>query len=129
SILHAMTIELATQHVIGVLQNDLHLKNYLVSGRKIYTLDSASMEFDDKPLNKKVSLTNLALFFAQLGVGTDELRQKLFHVYTKSRGWIIKEADVDHLMQSLKNWNQLRKQRYEKKIFRNCTTFALKETV
>lgn len=124
AILHAVTIELATQHVLGIVQKDLHLKNFLISQNQIYTLDGGSIYFNDGILPKQESLKYLALFFAQLGVGQEELIQKLFETYAQSRGWHIRKYDCDYLNNSLKNWNRTRWQRYQKKIFRNCTAYA-----
>lgn len=119
-----VTLELATQHVLGVVQRDLHLKNILISNRKIYTLDGSDIICEPKTLDKKASLDHLALFFSQLGAGTKNLRHALFQHYAKSRGWLVKKADVVFLNQSLKKWNDLRWRRYQKKIMRNCTAFT-----
>ena len=124
-LMRAVTIELATQHVLGVVQRDLHFKNILIKGKHIYTLDGGSIEFTDGLLPKKQSLEHLALFFAQLGVGTEEIQRELFHTYTKARGWLVKKADVECLQAALKKWNNSRWKRFEKKIARNSTAFGL----
>jgi tRNA A-37 threonylcarbamoyl transferase component Bud32 len=123
-LMRAATIELATQHVLGIVQRDLHLKNFLVTSKTIYTLDGGSIEQFDGPLSKKESLEHLGLFFAQLGAGTNELQQELFDLYTSSRGWIVRPADIELLQQSVKKWIALRRSRYQKKVLRNCTAFS-----
>jgi tRNA A-37 threonylcarbamoyl transferase component Bud32 len=123
-LMRAVTIEIATQHVLGIVQRDLHLKNFLVTSKTIYTLDGGSIEQFDGPLSKKESLDHLGLFFAQLGVGSDKLQQELFNLYTQSRGWIVRPADLDLLKQSTKKWIALRRERYQKKIQRSCSAFA-----
>lgn len=124
SILHAVTIELATQHVVGIIQHDLHFKNFLLKGNQIYTLDGASIENFHELLPKKMSIDHLALFFSQLGVGTEQLRQTLFHIYAQSRGWIVKRADTRFLEASIKKWDEHRKKKYQEKIQRNSSQFA-----
>ncbi len=124
SLMQAFTIELATHHVMGIMQNDLHLKNFLVQGNRILTLDGGSISVSDEPLDKKASLDNLALFFAQLGVGTEKLQDELFQLYAKSRGWLVKPADIQFLQQSLKNWLNTRWRRYETKIARSSSAFG-----
>lgn len=124
SVLHAFTIELATQHVLGIIQHDLHFKNFLLKGNQIYTLDGGSIESFHELLPKKTSLEHLALFFSQLGVGTDDLQQALFQCYTQSRGWIVKPADTQLLHSAVKKWNELRKNNYLEKIQRNCSAFV-----
>lgn len=123
-LMRAVIVELATQHVLGVVQHDLHLKNFLVTSKTIYTLDGGSIEQCEGPLSKKDSLEHLGLFFAQLGAGTEALRKELFDIYTQSRGWIVRPADIELLQQSTKKWNALRWQRYQKKIMRDCTAYG-----
>ncbi|HSW71695.1 MAG TPA: hypothetical protein VLH77_06975, partial [Gammaproteobacteria bacterium] len=117
--LHALTVELATQHVLGVLQEDLHLKNFLVAAEKIYTLDGGSIRSHAKPLSKKQSLNNLALFFSQLGIANQYLQQQLFETYVQARSWLIKKSDLLFLQKTLHNWNCTRWWNYSKKIFRS----------
>lgn len=124
SILHAFTIELATQHVVGIMQHDLHFKNFLFKGNQIYTLDGGSVESFHELLPKKTSLEHLALFFSQLGVGTEDLQRTLFHIYAQSRGWLIKRQDLKFLSEATKKWDEQRKINYQKKIQRNCSAFV-----
>jgi len=123
-LLHAVTIELATQHVLGVLQHDLHFKNFIVRRKNIFTLDGGDIEIFDKPLGKKESLDNLALFFSQLGVDTHELQQYLFQTYTRARGWLVKERDIFMLQSALEKWNRKRLRQFSKKIMRNSSSFV-----
>lgn len=123
-LLHAVTLELATHHVMGIEQNDLHLKNMLVQGNHIYTLDGGSVTCIEQPLDKKSSLDNLALFFSQLGVGTEKIQQELFQAYTRARGWLVKPADISYLQNAVEYWNDTRWRQYETKIFRSCTAFG-----
>lgn len=123
TLMRSFTIELATQHVLGILQNDLHLNNFLVTDKRIYTLDGAAITQFDMPLDKKNSLENLGLFFAQLGVGTEKLQQELFQIYVKARGWLVKKEDLHLLKIAFKTSWQERWRRYHKKIFRNCSAF------
>ena len=124
SILHALTIELATQHVVGIMQHDLHFKNFLLKGNQIYTLDGGSVESFHELLPKKFSMDHLALFFSQLGVGTEALQQTLFQIYAQSRGWLVKHADTKFLNAAVKKWNEKRRKNYQEKIFRNCSQFV-----
>ncbi len=104
-VMHAAVIELATQHVLGIVQNDLHLKNLLVQGKQIYTLDGSTIEYHEgSPLERKLSLDHLALFFTQLGVGAEQLQQELFKTYSKARGWIVRKPDVKFLHTAIEKW-------------------------
>ena len=121
--LQAVILELATQHVLGILQIDLHLKNFLVTEKNIYTLDGGKISRFDRPLDKKTSMEYLALFLVQLGVGVSELQTKLFLFYAKSRGWLLKPADILFFDKMMFKNNKERRKRYLKKIFRTCTAF------
>lgn len=120
----AVIIELATQHVLGVLQHDMHLKNFLLTEKVIYTLDGAQIELFPHLLSKKASMNNLALFLSQLGVGVQAFQEKLFKHYAKARGWLLKPEDIGELFLLIKHWDEVRWQRFEKKIFRECSDFS-----
>ena len=104
-ILKPVIVELATQHVLGVLQHDLHLKNFLLTEKTVYTLDGAQVELFPNLLSKKPSVNNLALFLSQLGVGVEECQEKLFRYYAKSRGWMLKSEDINEIYFLIKKWN------------------------
>jgi tRNA A-37 threonylcarbamoyl transferase component Bud32 len=122
-LLRPVVVEIATQHVLGIVQHDLHLNNFLLTKKKIYTLDGAQIERKPPLLPKKESMKNLALFLSQLGVGVTTCQEQLFKVYAEARGWQVKADDLTTLFLFIKQWDQKRWQRYERKIFRNCTHF------
>lgn len=124
SLMNAMIVELATQHVLGILQHDLHFKNFLVRKKHIYTIDGGDLEIFDKPLSKRDSLDNLGLFFSQLGVGTDDLQKNLFQAYARSRGWLVKKYDLAYLRAALSRWTAKRWADYREKIMRTCSAFV-----
>ncbi len=123
-LMHAVTLELATQHVLGILQHDLHFKNFLIKGKNIYTLDGGEVEISHTPLDKKESLNNLGLFCAQLGVEAKGLMQILFQTYAKSRGWLIKKQDIDDLKSAMLKHSKKRWKNFRKKIMRTCSAFV-----
>jgi tRNA A-37 threonylcarbamoyl transferase component Bud32 len=123
-ILQRVVLELATQHVLGVLQKDLHLNNFLLTDKTIYTLDGAQIEQYPRLLTKKISMLNLTLFFSQLNVGTEIEQEHLFRFYAKSRGWLLKNNDIAELFFMIKKWGKHRWQQFEKKITRACSSFV-----
>lgn len=128
-ILKEITLELATQHVLGIVQRDLHLKNFLITNQQIYTLDGGNITQHHDVLPKKESLDHLALFFSQLGAGTEKLQDELFQIYIKARGWIIKKSDVAMLQNAIYKWTKTRWLDYNAKIKRNCTAIGHKRTL
>ncbi len=132
-ILEKMMVELATQHVLGVLQRDLHFKNFLVDqdsissvreAVRIYTLDGGSITCLPHVLPQSVCLPIIALFLSQCGVGVEEMQWALYQHYAKARGWWVQAADGRALFEAIERHHAKRWKRYEKKIFRNCTDFA-----
>jgi len=122
-LMRSVTIEIATQHVLGILQHDLHLKNFLVTESFIYTLDGGKISKFDHPLDKKISMEYLSLLLAQLGVGVSDLQLALFDIYTKSRGWLVKPSDINDFKKMIAQHTQKRWRSYQKKIFRTCSAF------
>lgn len=122
--LRSIILELATQHVLGVVQHDLHLNNFLVAEKHVYTLDGAQIELLPNKLDKKQSMNNIALFLSQLGAGVKQYQQELFLFYAKARGWIIKKDDFRELFNLIKKWNDERWQKYKKKIVRESSHFS-----
>ncbi len=123
-LMHAVVVELATQHVLGIVQRDMHFKNILVTRKQLYTLDGANIVAIHRPLGKKASLDHLGLFFAQFGVGTDALQKTLFQSYAASRGWLVKQADTVYLQRCIKKYNRQRWLHYQEKTTRNCSAFV-----
>ncbi len=138
SVLSAVIVELATQHVLGIVQKDLHLKNFLISGYplvedvvtnkpdnlKVYTLDGAQIEQKSERLDRSDSMENVALLLSQLGVGYEEWQALFFKRYAKARGWILKSEDYTELFTWLEKWKSLRWKKYSQKIFRDSTQHA-----
>lgn len=123
-LLKAVIIEIATQHVLGLLQHDLHLKNFLLTERTVYTLDGAQIEVFPHLLTKQVSVSNLVLFLSQLGVDMEQHQEVLFKHYAEARGWSLKKDDFTDLFLQIKKCNELRWKKYSQKIFRNSSNFA-----
>lgn len=121
--LEAIVLELATQHVFGIVQRDLHFNNFLITDNIIYTLDGSQIQKKQSPLSKKESLQHVSILFSQLGAGTDKLKEKLFEVYAKSRGWVMKDREKKKLCVLVQKRIQKRWAHYQKKIFSTCTAF------
>jgi tRNA A-37 threonylcarbamoyl transferase component Bud32 len=124
TLMHAVIIEGATLHVLGILQHDLHFKNFIVRKKNIFMLDGGDVDIVIRPLTKKESLDNLGLFFAQFGVGTEKLQARLFLTYARSRGWLVKDRDLALLKYKVKSWQAYRLSEFKKKLMRNCSAFV-----
>ena len=121
--LQAVIKELATQHVFGIVQKDLHFKNFLLKESTVYTLDGAKISLFPPLLPKEMSIHYVALFLSQLGVGLQAQQEKLFEYYAKLRGFLLKEEERAALFQHIKKWDRFRFRNFKKKIFRSCSDF------
>jgi tRNA A-37 threonylcarbamoyl transferase component Bud32 len=119
-----LTDVLAGHHSQGIVQNDLHLDNFLCAQSQIYTLDGADIDSVSKPLVKKTALKNLALFLAQLPANDEQSVDAIYRHYCAARGWVDTSRDCEHLHTYLRQKQQLRKQHLFKRIFRECRDFS-----
>lgn len=120
-LLRALIVEIATQHVLGILQKDLHLNNFLVTEKCIYTLDGGQISKIHHPLDEERSLEYLCLLLAQFGVGMRDIQNDLFKYYAKLRGWILKPKDITKFKKKLAQLSEERSARYRKKVFRSSS--------
>lgn len=123
-ILFALMQELATQHVLGIVQHDLHLNNFLVLEQHIYTLDGAQIKKYPYIIPKKNSIAYLAPFFSELGIPNKILQIDLFKAYAKARGFLLSKDDWREYNLQVKKAYKNRWQQFHKKIFKNCTAFS-----
>lgn len=127
-LLKSVITEIATQHVLGILQKDLHFGNFLIQEEdekiNIFTLDGAQIQSCGDRLDKKISMKNIALFLSQLGVGQSDLQETLFRFYATLRGWLLQSSDIPHLHALIDEVNQDRWKNFSQKINRNSTAFV-----
>jgi len=85
--------ELAKQHGKGVLQKDLHLGNILLEGDKVFALDAGQIQFSQRELGRKNSISQLAMLASCLPDNNTESIAKLCVEYFKVRGWRFGKSD------------------------------------
>ena len=119
---------LANLHDHGVVQHDIHLDNFLLSEGKIHTIDGGAVEQTGEiPLLEKPSLSNLALFFAQLYPRFDVLIDDVFNRYMEYRGWQIAEGQLLQFENEVRRLREIRKLDYIGKTLRDCTRFLCRK--
>ena len=116
---------LARLHNNGVIQSDIHLENFLLSGGKIHTIDGGGIERKSAgPLPETASLRNLALFFAQLYPRFDKMVDHVFGDYESLREWYPDAMRVDRFHDEIQKSREARKRTYIGKAFRECSRFV-----
>jgi len=116
---------LARLHAHGVVQNDLHLGNLLRTARGLFLIDGGGVSGmgDDKPLSRRASIRNLALFLAQFGVRAESGFVAAWHAYCVARGYKTIDADGTGLLHAVHRARRVRIRDYMKKVLRDCSEF------
>jgi tRNA A-37 threonylcarbamoyl transferase component Bud32 len=122
-LLQRMTLLLARQHQAGILQTDLHLDNFVLSGDEFYSLDGAGVVAISRPIGPDSSLENLALLLAQLLPEWDAWAPTLYERYMAERGWRRGPGGED-LRRRVRRQRKVRWREYRDKLFRECTDFV-----
>ena len=116
---------LARLHAHGVIQNDLHLNNVLRTAHGLFLVDGGAVSGmgRDKPLSKRASVRNLALFLAQFDIRAEGAFVAAWHAYSVARGYKTIDADGGALIAAVHRARTARVHDYLKKVLRDCTEF------
>ena len=116
---------LARLHAHGVVQNDLHLGNLLRTARGLFLIDGGAVSGmgDDKPLSRRASVRNLALFLAQFGIRAEAGFVAAWHAYSVARGYKTIDADGAALLEAVHRARRARVRAYVRKVLRDCSEF------
>ena len=122
TLLNNMVRLLAYHHRVGILQKDLHLENFIISGNEIYSLDGAGVEQSVAEVDRQASLANLALLLAQFDPVWESTIPVAYHFYLTERGW--RNNIRDNLLQLVQKARKKRWREVRDKLFRECSAFV-----
>lgn len=122
-LLQSIMIKLADHHKKGIVQHDSNLRNYLITGETIYTIDGAEITIFKQGLAKINILNNLALFFSQFGIRMKNYHEQLFQYYTKVSNTLFNQEDFLVLSYMINRKTEKRWLRMQQKIFKECSNF------
>ncbi len=117
-----LVAEVAAHHHAGLMQTDLYLKNFLVQGEKLYTLDGDAIKPLPQFFARRTALGNLALLLSKFDVLEIQIwLPTLLQAYAAGRGW--QQHPDERQMQSRIAYYRRRAVRAyaEKKVLRQCT--------
>lgn len=111
-------------HEAGLVQEDLHLENFLVSGEKIYAIDgdAISVRNSGNPLGLAASSRNLAILLAQLPPEFDPLVEATTLHYAQQRNFPGPQLPCT-IKKKLPNVRRKRRSKYVAKSYRTCSEF------
>ena len=130
-ILTRAVIVIANLHASGVVQNDIHLRNFLLSGGRLFTIDGGDVDPGafPGPLSESASLANLGSFFAQFLNRTDDAIKIVLPTYEAVREWGRSDATLAALLDQVVTQRARRKRDFIGKAFRECTRFVCESSL
>jgi tRNA A-37 threonylcarbamoyl transferase component Bud32 len=123
-VLRTLVQTVAAMHNAGLLQEDMHLGNFIFGPDRLYTVDGAEIRRMRGPVPLKAALDNLGLLFAQLLPHNDPHADRLYKEYAGARGWTPTPQDTAALRNAIARRREGRKRDYLRKVFRASSAFA-----
>ncbi|MDP2248463.1 MAG: lipopolysaccharide kinase InaA family protein, partial [Nitrosomonadales bacterium] len=109
-------------HHAGLMQTDLYLKNFLVEGDRMFTLDGDAIKPLPRFFTNRAALGNLAVLLSKFDVlGIQQWLDTLLVAYAEARGW-QKPIDTKRMQALIMRHRHRAVDGYaNKKVFRQCT--------
>lgn len=112
----------AQHHQAGLLQTDLYLKNFLVQGERLYTLDGDGIRRLQGWRVRRKALSNLARLISKQDAGDDGWIPELYHAYCEQRGWVETAAQLAKMTLEVANIRRTVAREYaDRKVLRECS--------
>jgi tRNA A-37 threonylcarbamoyl transferase component Bud32 len=120
----------ANQHNAGIKQDDLHLKNFLLSEDNIYSIDGGSVDtrFLGSGLSKTKSIKNLGALLAKFYPELSHMVPLVYPFYAKIRSWPEKHSLYPNLVKEVGKRRKQEKRTFLKKTYRECTAFVCRQS-
>jgi tRNA A-37 threonylcarbamoyl transferase component Bud32 len=116
----------AQHHQAGLLQTDLYLKNFLVQGERLYTLDGDGIRRLQGWRVQRKSLSNLARLISKQDAGDDGWIPQLYHAYCEQRGWGEAAAQLVKLTSEVADIRRTVVREYaDRKVLRECSDVSV----
>ncbi len=116
ALLRQLVYAIAQHHHAGLVQRDLHLRNFLVQDSRIYTIDASRIRISGSPVAKHGSIENLGLLLAQLYPEFDRFVTDVYPDYAQMRGWDVKDTDLVTLKPTIERSRIIRTRKYLRRI-------------
>jgi tRNA A-37 threonylcarbamoyl transferase component Bud32 len=127
-LLNRLIVCLAEHHQAGIIQDDLHMGNFLLRGESIYSLDGDQVRSYAQPIGKKLSMEKVAEFFSNFSPIHDNEIGVYYQLYCSERGYDMTEKDTLKLLRMVKRMRKRHLVKYMRKIFRSRDPFLVHKT-
>ena len=112
----------AAHHQAGLIQRDLYLKNFLITGDAIFSLDGDGIRRYASSVSRRRGLDNLALLLSKFDVMDDVWQPQLLQHYANVRGMKLQSGDLRAFPSRIAAHRLRVAHGYaDQKVFRNCT--------
>jgi hypothetical protein len=122
ALLHELMLVIARQHENGIIQNDLHLGNFIIKDKCIYSLDGDHVKTLSRPAGRKQSLRNVAMLLANhsafFNSDVDWIR-----TYASVRGWEISVGEMKDIRDDILKFRGKMLSKHLRKIRRRWELF------
>ena len=119
---------LALHHQAGLVQRDIHLGNFLVRDKQVFTLDGSDVVMPRHGVSLSQSLDNLGFLFAQFFPEYDRFADAGLQLYCRSRNLTYDNNLLRNLQTRIKVQRRKRRRRQLRKIFRECSAVVRRQT-
>lgn len=120
---------LGRMHAVGLIQEDLHLGNFIRQGKNIFVIDGDAVRAISAgvPLPARAAASNLAILLAQLPPAWSAFRKELIGAYLSGGGCSELESSwLEREIQRVRAW---RLADFLRKTVRNCTLFSVRRAM
>jgi len=117
---------LASHHNANLIQQDLHLANFMCRGEEVFTLDASDIA--KKVISYDIAIESLSGLFALLNSKYDAWIPALSKHYFSLRGMPFSDLDILALEKGVLKSRCYKRRKYLKKIFRSCSAFVSKKS-
>ncbi len=118
----ALTRVVADHHAAGLLQTDLYLKNFLVQGDLIHTLDGDGIRRLAGWSVHNRALSNLARLWSKFDAADDDWLPQLYQAYCERRGWAPRSVQLKLLACEVRHIrHEVNSEYANRKVFRTCS--------
>ena len=115
----------AQHHRAGLVQSDMHLKNFLVAADAIHTLDGDGIRVYPAPLSGKRAIQNLTLMLSKFDSDDDVFLPAAYRAYRDALG--PGETDLAALTRMVMRHRLRAASHYaDRKVFRNCSDIVVR---
>ena len=119
---------LARHHQQGIIQYDMHMGNFLLKGKKIYSLDGDHVRSFKGPITKSRSLTNLCKLLSNFFPLLKARVLESYQAYCSAREWDPREKDTRKLIGIASGMRKRRLAKNVRKMYRSGSSFSVFKT-